>query len=98
MFAFAAAVALTLAGGAATGVTVEALADGRYRLSTAIGSSVSPTAHAEAQIRLMREPRRLCRSTGRPVSDGVLELSRVPAQSGTRNRLVISETYSCVAG
>lgn len=92
-----AVLALALADGGSTGVAVETLEAGRYRLSTVVRDAGSPTLHAEAQIRLMREGQRLCRGIGRAVSDGVIEVNRPPAGGGRRTRLVISETYSCVS-
>lgn len=94
----AAALWLALAGGASGSVTVETIDEDRYRLSTALRSTSDPMDYAEAQMRLIREARRLCGRTGRPVSVGAIEVNRAEPGRGRRGTLVISETYSCASG
>ena len=73
-------------------VVTEPLSDGRFRVSTTIGNSNSVEEQVRAQLRLRAAAQEQCHGRGNPVSDGALELNRVPDRP---NRLSLSEVYSC---
>jgi hypothetical protein len=55
--------------------------------------NASPSAHADAQTRLMKAAERLCRGKGTATSYGALELNQSKQHPG---RMELSENYRCV--
>ncbi|HYJ52386.1 MAG TPA: hypothetical protein VEW04_04375 [Allosphingosinicella sp.] len=82
--------ALTAAG--ARHVTVEPLADGRFRVSTTFAAAAPPELQARRMIQLREAAEQECRGRAAPVSQGTLEANHA---AGRRDLIVLSEIYSC---
>jgi hypothetical protein len=87
------ALALAAATAAQPNVAFVEIAPAHYRITTTLRVNASPSAHADAQMRLMKAAERLCRGKGTPTSDGALELNRSKQHPG---RLELTENYRCV--
>ncbi len=86
--------ALLLAAAGAPNVTVEALGETRFRLTTVYAESAGYEVTVRAQLRLVEAARRACRGRGRAVSEGSLRLDQAP---GRPNQVALSEIYNCIA-
>ncbi len=89
----AAALALAAATAAQQNVAFVEVAPAHYRITTTMRVNASPSAHADAQMRLMKGAERLCRGMGTATSYGALAVNRSKQHP---NRMELSENYRCV--
>jgi hypothetical protein len=81
---------------ASVGPTVEHIDDERFRVKIVFDNTESGSAHANAQIALMRKARAECRGKGSAQSEGALYANTAPPIRGDRKALELAEVYSCV--
>ncbi len=85
-------ISLLLASAVPSDVTVETLPDDHFRVSTTMASGADYELVTRTLLRLRAAAEAQCRGRGAPVSIGALEANQAP---GRRNRVVVTETYSC---
>jgi hypothetical protein len=81
---------------ASVGPTVERIDDETFRVKIVFDNTKSGTAHANAQMALMRKARAECRGNGSAKSEGPLHVNAAPPIRGDREALELVEVYRCV--